>query len=59
MKITENDIKKIAVVVGVVSAVTAIIVYLDNKKWRLMNADVVKLDKEIKTLQLQKLKKEI
>lgn len=59
MKITENDIKKIAVVVGIVSAVTAIIVYLDNKKWRLMNADVVKLDKEIKTLQLQKLKKEI
>lgn len=58
MQITEKEIKTIAVIVGIVSAVTAVIVYLDNKKWRNMNADVVKLDKEIKTLQLEKLKKQ-
>jgi hypothetical protein len=58
MKITESQIKNIAVAVGVVSAATAIIVYLDNKKWRNMNADVVKLDREIKILQLEKLKKQ-
>lgn len=59
MKITESNLKKIAVIVGVISAVTAVIVYLDNKKWRRMNADVVKLDKEIKTLELAKLKKQV
>jgi hypothetical protein len=58
MKVTENQVKKIAVVVGIISVVTAIVVHLDNKKWRNMNADVVKLDREIKTLQLEKLKKQ-
>ena len=58
MDISEKTVKRVGIAVGVVSAVVAIIVYLDNKKWRNLNADVVKLDKEIKTIELAKLKKQ-
>lgn len=51
--------KRISTIIGIVSALgalTALLIYFEGKRHRKLSEDVTQLDKEIKQLQLLKLK---
>ncbi len=52
-----HKINTIAVVVAGLSALTGILIYLDKQKHNKVQGEILKLDKTIKELQLQKLQK--
>lgn len=52
----ESKIKWIIAALGALGGVVAILVYLDQKKHNQVQKEIFALDKEIKMLQLQKLK---
>lgn len=54
--IQESKIKWIIAALGALGGVVAILVYLDQKKHNQVQKEIFALDKEIKMLQLKKLK---
>ncbi len=51
--------KKIGLIIGIITAlsgITAFLIYFEGKRHRKLSEDVTQLDKEIKQLQLLKLK---
>lgn len=54
--ISRQSLTAIAIVTGIAAAVTAVLLYKHQKAHLTMQADVAAIDKEIKLLQLKKLK---
>lgn len=54
----ESEIIDLVAVASAITAIIAVIKYFDDKRHKVLNAELMELDREIKELQLHKAKQE-